>query len=66
MQRKFDKIRDGPASETELEEFWLRKTKKPVLCVLAIQKQGGPVEYICGVGVNTSQDSAIRPHAAHH
>jgi hypothetical protein len=32
----------GKDGLTELETFWLRKTKKPVLAVLLVRKRGDP------------------------
>ena len=38
----------------ELSKFWLRKTKKPVLCVLLVEKADGKARFFRGVNVEVS------------
>eukprot|EP01135_Chromosphaera_perkinsii_P008125 Nk52_evm41s1129 gene=Nk52_evmTU41s1129 len=38
----------------ELEKFWLRKTKKPVLSVLLIEKENGEKKYLRGMNIEVS------------
>lgn len=46
FKEEFEFIRNDSTIETDLSAFWLRKTKKPVLAVLVVQKPGhGPKLY---------------------
>jgi hypothetical protein len=46
FKEEFEFIRNDSTIETDLSSFWLRKTKKPVLAVLVVQKPGqGPKLY---------------------
>ena len=38
----------------ELEKFWLRKTKKPVLSVLMVEKENGQVRFLRGMNIEVS------------
>eukprot|EP00925_Amoebophrya_sp_RCC4383_P022169 GSA25T00019158001.1 len=38
----------------ELATFWLRKTRKPVLCVLMVQKPGGKPVFYRGMNLEVS------------
>jgi cytidine deaminase len=49
----FEKVRDSPRYN-ELNKFWLRKSKQPVLSVLMIQRDDGPVRYFRGVNLEVS------------
>ncbi len=44
----FQRVRDG---DHELDKFWLRKTKKPVLSVLMVKKDDGAVKFFRGVNM---------------
>lgn len=49
MKRYSDDVRKHERSSNELAGFWLRKTKKPVLAILYIEKDlasGGETRYI--------------------
>jgi cytidine deaminase len=38
----------------DMARFWLRKTQKPVLCVLLVQREGGPVHMHRGINLEVS------------
>ncbi len=42
FRSEFECIMQQSSTETDLAQFWLRKTKKPVLAILLVQKPGGP------------------------
>jgi hypothetical protein len=44
---------DGNAL-SDMQEFWLRKTKKPVLAVLLVQKPGQPPKLYRGTNMEVS------------
>ncbi len=54
----FEKIRLGPEAEHDLSAFWLRKTKKPVLSVLLVQKPGNEPKLYRGSNMEVSHVSS--------
>eukprot|EP00928_Gymnodinium_smaydae_P013529 TRINITY_DN14932_c0_g3_i1.p1 TRINITY_DN14932_c0_g3~~TRINITY_DN14932_c0_g3_i1.p1 ORF type:complete len:544 (-),score=79.66 TRINITY_DN14932_c0_g3_i1:302-1933(-) len=42
------------ADDSDLERFWLRKTRKPVLSVLLVQRDGGPLRMHRGINLEVS------------
>lgn len=36
----FEAVRNSPSGSNDLESFWLRKSRKPVLAVLLVEKGG--------------------------
>ncbi len=55
-----DFIRRVQSSEGhELEDFWLRKTKKPVLSVLMVRKAGGEVNFFNGINMEVCIHASV-------
>jgi cytidine deaminase len=50
----FDRLALMPSSEHDMSTFWLRKTKKPVLAVLLVQKQGNQPKLYRGTNMEVS------------
>ena len=51
---QFQVVRAMPPGSTDLDSFWLRKTKKPVLAVLLVQKPGGAPKLYRGTNMEVS------------
>ena len=54
FKEEFELIRGDPSIETDLSSFWLRKTKKPVLAVLLVQKPGQRPKLYRGTNMEVS------------
>jgi hypothetical protein len=54
FKEEFEFIRNDPSIETDLASFWLRKTKKPVLAVLLVQKPGQKPKLYRGTNMEVS------------
>ena len=54
FKEEFDRVRDMPSTEHDLTAFWLRKTKKPVLAVLLVQKAGEKPRLYRGTNMEVS------------
>ena len=54
FKEEFELIRNDPSIETDLSSFWLRKTKKPVLAVLLVQKPGQRPKLYRGTNMEVS------------
>ena len=54
FKEEFELIRNDQSIETDLSSFWLRKTKKPVLAVLLVQKPGGRPKLYRGTNMEVS------------
>eukprot|EP00930_Biecheleria_cincta_P037673 TRINITY_DN25884_c0_g1_i1.p1 TRINITY_DN25884_c0_g1~~TRINITY_DN25884_c0_g1_i1.p1 ORF type:complete len:436 (+),score=38.84 TRINITY_DN25884_c0_g1_i1:113-1309(+) len=50
----FAQPRDETSGSHDLERFWLRKTRKPVLSVLLVQRDGGPLRMHRGINLEVS------------
>ncbi len=51
MRRHCADFHTVAAGQHELDRFWLRKTKKPVLSVLMVKKRGQPPRFYRGVNM---------------
>lgn len=54
FKAEFDRVRSLPSSDHDLTAFWLRKTKKPVLAVLLVQKPNGEYRLYRGTNMEVS------------
>jgi hypothetical protein len=54
FRRELQYIRSDPMIETDLGAFWLRKTRKPVLAVLLVQKPGQQPQLYRGTNMEVS------------
>ena len=54
FKEEFELIRNDSSIKTDLSSFWLRKTKKPVLAVLLVQKPGGRPKLYRGTNMEVS------------
>ena len=54
FKQEFEYIRGDATVETDLSSFWLRKTKKPVLAVLLVQKPGQRPKLYRGTNMEVS------------
>ena len=54
FKEEFELIRNDSLIKTDLASFWLRKTKKPVLAVLLVQKPGGRPKLYRGTNMEVS------------
>lgn len=46
----------GGDARDDLASFWLRKTKRPVLAVLLVQKKGGKPQLYRGTNMEVSEE----------
>lgn len=53
-KNEFEKIRHSKEHSNELASFWLRKTKKPVLSVLMVQRDGEEAAFYKGMNMEVS------------
>ncbi|RYG65075.1 hypothetical protein EON64_12695, partial [archaeon] len=58
--------RDASAEQSDLLRFWLRKTKKPVLAVLLVQKPNQPPSLYRGSNMEVSAPSTPSMPAVHY
>eukprot|EP00605_Chrysophyceae_sp_TOSAG23-4_P001026 GSChrysophyteH1.ASY1.ANO1.1127.1 assembled CDS len=54
FRSEFECIMQDSAADTDLANFWLRKTKKPVLAVLLVQKSGSAPKIYRGTNMEVS------------
>ena len=48
FRAEFTTVVNNPEAENDISSFWLRKTKKPALAVLLVQKPGQPFKLYRG------------------
>jgi len=60
FKQEFEYIRGDASVETDLSSFWLRKTKKPVLAVLLVQKPGQRPKLYRGTNMEVSMPTGSR------
>ena len=53
-RRRTDPDSEAPSLDTELKSFWLRKTRKPVLSVLMVQKPDSDPVFYHGINMEAS------------
>ena len=53
-KEEFERVRDSKERYNELDSFWLRKSKQPVLSVLMVKKKNKGVKFFRGINVEVS------------
>ena len=51
LYRQFERVQSLPEDQHDVSTFWLRKTRKPVLGVLLVQKPGKPPKLYRGTNM---------------
>jgi cytidine deaminase len=54
FRKEFHSLLSNPNIDNDLSSFWLRKTRKPVLAVLLVQKEDGPPMLYRGTNMEVS------------